>query len=207
MSVSEQRKADLIDYALSAFKFGFVPIPLRDKIPVVRGWPELRNNKIEDEADIAKGNYPKNVRRVRDFLDNGMANNIGIVTGEASGVVVLDLDYPNGVNTWNNWIEQIRQQGYTLPNTFTVRTGGGGLHIYFKYDPRTAIFRNLNKITKTDIDFRTNGGQIIFPGSINVKTGQPYLVVSGYDGIYPTIAEMPEWLRQILYADMISKNK
>lgn len=196
-----KRKKDLVEYAYVAYAFGFVPIPLRDKIPVIKGWPDLRNNPAEDQRDISMGLLPKNVRRIKDLIEANQANNIGIVTGEASNVVVLDLDFPEGVNIWYRWLQIYGE----IPDTFTVKTGSGGLHIYFRYTPQTAMLRNLNRIQKSPIDFRTNGGQIIFPGSINTKTGQPYLVQSGYDGQYPTIAEMPNWLFQILLADQQSK--
>ena len=54
------------------------------------------------------------------WFANGEANNIGIVTGAVSGIVVLDVDDPKAV------------QGRPLPHTPTVKTAKG-YHYYFKH--------------------------------------------------------------------------
>ena len=61
-------KQRLIDIAYSAYLFGFVPIPLRGKIPRARRWQNLRNKQV-DQMDIASGKYPSKVRLNQHLMD------------------------------------------------------------------------------------------------------------------------------------------
>ena len=184
------RRDELVFYAQLAQSYGFVPIPIKGKIPRFKEWQNVRFNPQDPD---------KNIRRIGHLYSAGLADNIGIVTGEASGVVVLDID--EGAIDW--WKELIALN--PLPETFTVQTGKGGLHVYFKYEPRVSHFGNMNKILGQAIDFRTNGGQAIFPGSIHSETGQYYLVVSGYEQDRPIIALMPDWMIELLEMDRQQK--
>jgi P4 family phage/plasmid primase-like protien len=55
--------------------------------------------------------------------------NIGVATGSASGVVVIDIDPRNGGD--REFARLLKQLG-PLPKTLTCNTGGGGQHHYFK---------------------------------------------------------------------------
>ena len=61
---------------------------------------------------------------------SGARRNIGIATGDASGVVVIDLDLykPECAVNYNELCDRL---GY-LPKTFTVQTRAGGQHLYFR---------------------------------------------------------------------------
>ncbi len=123
------------------------------------------------------------------LYDAGLVNNIGIVTGEASNIVVVDVDTP--ALDW--WQELVRING-GLPETFTVKTPSGGYHYYFRYIPG---LNNMNKILGQNIDFRTSGGYVVFFGSIG-NNGQYYEVAGGYQNNQPIIADIPSWLLQLL---------
>ncbi len=56
--------------------------------------------------------------------------NVGVLTGAASGIVVLDLDPRNGGN--ETLIGYLAANG-PLPAMAVVETGGGGLHYYFDH--------------------------------------------------------------------------
>ena len=59
------------------------------------------------------------------------AHNIGIFTGAVNGITVLDIDVKDaGMDVWT---EMVRANDIGKP--YIVRTGGGGLHLYYKYDP------------------------------------------------------------------------
>ena len=64
--------------------------------------------------------------------------NIGIATGEISGLLVLDIDDKNG---GFDSLTKIEDQYGSLPETLRVSTGGGGLHYYFSV-PNGQRFRN-----------------------------------------------------------------
>lgn len=182
--------------------YGFVPIPILDKTPRIPKWPEIRLDPIDPE---------KASRRIGHLCRDAkpLANNVAILCGEASGIVVMDIDVvDNGVGMWE---EAVKANG-GIPDTFTVLTGSGGLHIYFKYDSKTAELTNSNRIFGYPWDFRSSGGIVVAPGSILKETGREYKVLSGYPlrpsdnpeeppTPYPLIAEMPDWIFQMLLAN------
>lgn len=199
------------EIAYAAYSYGFVPIPIKWKIPSVPGWPNFRHNPVEDSQDIANGLYPKNVRRVGNLVNFGRANNVGIITGEASGVVVIDIDTENnGLELWRQLVDK-NTAGKGLDKTFTVQTSSGGLHYYFKYTPDLANLGNINRIYRYPFDYRTNNGMVVFPGSFDQRNRQ-YKILSGYESppenpsvkaIY--ISSMPKWLKTLLVMDRIVK--
>ncbi|MEM3857935.1 MAG: bifunctional DNA primase/polymerase [Candidatus Micrarchaeaceae archaeon] len=179
----------LMDIAKIAINYGFVPIPIFDKYPRFKNWQNVTLDPNDPE---------KLVRRFKHLYDHGLCNNIAILTGEKSGVVVLDVD-----KTAIGWFnERLKENGAI--DTFTVKTGKDGYHFYFKYTDMVKDLPNLNKINNLDIDFRTNGGIVVFPGSINEETGKKYVVFSGYDD-KPKIEEMPEWIYNMLVNDFNKK--
>lgn len=195
----------------TAYAYGFVPIPLRNKIPVTKDWTNFRNNLEEDTRDIAAGKYPKTIRRVGNLVQFKSSNSIGVVTGEASGVVVLDIDIADdGLNKWKQLVDS-NTNGQGLEETFTVRTSSGGIHIYFQYTPDLSNIGNINRILKYPFDYRTNNGMVVFPGSFD-KYNRLYRVESGYKPYHEDvnvnmmiISEMPIWIKTILVMDRISK--
>ncbi len=95
----------------------------------------------------------------------------GIVCGEVSGVTVIDLDRhalppdapsdapepPDGIRAWVDAFGD-------LPPTMIVITRSGGLHLYFKHDPR--ITGNARGSLPRGIDVRGGGkGFVMAPGS------------------------------------------
>lgn len=186
------RKEYLMGIGRLAQSFGFVPIPIFGKVPRFQNWPNVRIDPTDPE---------KTIRRIGHLYDAKIANNVGILTGEASGVVMVDVEQSD-----ISWWEELVKINGNIPETFTVETGTGGRHIYFKYAPPVDQLRNLNKILGQNIDFRTNGGQAVFPGSIDMRTNQMYLVKSGYVDNKPVIAQMPDWLFRMLMFDQQQKS-
>jgi hypothetical protein len=176
------RKNYLLQIAQLAQSYGFVPIGVNGKIPRFRNWQNVRYDPDDPQ---------KNIRRISHLYDSNLVNNIAILTGEPSGIVVIDVDVPS--LPW--WNELVRING-GLPETFTVMTPSGGFHYYFKYTPQVNQLGNMNKIIGQSIDYRTNGGIIIFPGS--TSNDRFYTITSGYHNAKPLIAEMPNWLLNLL---------
>lgn len=112
--------------------------------------------------------------------------NIGIATGEASGIFVLDVDPDNGgIET----LEKLEAEHATLPVTWTVETGSGGLHYYFQW-PGFDLRNSAGKLG-SGLDTRGNGGQVVAPPSISGKG--PYRSSRS-----PVLAEAPAWLLEML---------
>jgi hypothetical protein len=127
------------------------------KHPRIR-WVDYQTKEItEDQVRAWWARWPK--------------ANIGLITGAISGVIVLDVDVPHGEKT-------LRDGGYSLPPTPTVRTGSGGLHYYFRH-PGFECRNFAGKSGKTilpNVDFRGDGGLIVLPPSRNLKGAYEWLL-------------------------------
>lgn len=115
--------------------------------------------------------------------------NIAMPTGHASGFLVLDLDGPEGMDTF----ARIDAHGPGL-NTLEVATGTG-VHLYFRMpDPDIGTSNAAIKARfGPSVDVRGNGGYVIVPPSRH-PNGTRYQWGAGQ--VLPT----PDWLVEILTA-------
>ena len=95
------------------------------------------------------------------------AANIGLPTGEKSGIVVLDVDVDDG---GLESLAKLEREGAPLPKTARARTGGGGFHLFFRY-PRGTEIRNTAGLLGPGLDVRGEGGYVVVPPS---RTQGPY---------------------------------
>ncbi len=113
--------------------------------------------------------------------------NVGIVTGRASGIVVMDIDAKNdGFKS----LAELEVKYKPLPMSMRVRTGGQGLHIYFRA-PNIQLKNRAGILP--GIDFRGDGGYVVAPPSRHIS-GEVYQF-SGNDS---DLADLPSWLAEIL---------
>lgn len=146
-TAAEQRVA----IALLLHHAGISVIELSGKIPVTPGWQKVR------AADQTEAEVIAMARR----------GNIGMPTGSASGIVVIDIDDPANA-------EAIAQElGLDEQPTWVVRTGGGGLQLYFRIPPSVTIKNSVKRVHPM-VDVRGEGGQVVLPGSIHPDTGRMY---------------------------------
>jgi Bifunctional DNA primase/polymerase, N-terminal/Primase C terminal 1 (PriCT-1) len=108
--------------------------------------------------------------------------NIAVPTGERSGVLVVDVDHPAG-------LDALEAEHGRLPETRTHSTGSGGMHYLFEY-PDSAEIRNSAGKLAEGLDVRGEGGYTIVPPS---RTTQPYEVLDTLP-----LAALPAWLREII---------
>jgi putative DNA primase/helicase len=147
---------------------GWSPVPLkpRSKDPnLVELAPYLGRRATEEE--LSSWTWP----------------GVGIVTGPLSGLLVLDVDGPEGEAI-------LKEHGH--PVTPMVRTGSGGLHLYFKHpaaDVRTRIR------VAPGLDVKATGGYVVAPPSVG-PGGKPYEWIIGPEDAEP--AEVPEWLMGLI---------
>lgn len=97
------------------------------------------------------------VEEIETWWEEHPSANIGIVTGKVSNLVVVDVEKGGSVAG--------------LPPTFTVKTGGGGWHLYYKYHP----IDNKTRIRPLT-DIRGDGGYVVAPPSIH-SSGESYEVL------------------------------
>lgn len=120
--------------------------------------------------------------------------NIGIATGQVSGLVVLDVDPRNG---GQRSLKKLLD-GRELPQTPTVGTGGGGLHFYFATS--TGLRLKSRRSVLPGLDVKADGGYAIAPGSLH-ESGRKYLWKFGLTPERVRVASVPQWLAKTLSND------
>lgn len=109
-------------------------------------------------------------------------NNYGIACGP-SGLVVVDIDTKSADGKQS--LIALQMQYDDLPETLTIRTPSGGLHLYFSGSTRSRI------ALRPGIDIRSRGGYVVAAGSITPLG--PYTVMKRCD-----IAPCPDWLLDLI---------
>lgn len=127
-------------------------------------------------------------QQIRRWWTSWPAANIGIPTGERSGLLVIDVDPRHGGDTSLAVLEAEHGQ---IPHTTTVRTGSGGMHVYLRYPPGSNIRNSAGKLG-SGLDVRGEGGYVIAPQS---HTTGPYEWLERVPLTAP-----PEWLMEALRA-------
>jgi hypothetical protein len=87
--------------------------------------------------------------------------NVGVPTGKKSGVVVLDVDVDDG---GLESLARLERAVAPAPKTARARTGGGGIHVFFRY-PRGTEIRNSAGLLGPGLDVRGEGGYVVVPPS------------------------------------------
>lgn len=159
-------KSDVDWRALHDLGFSLIPVRAGKKIPATQ-WARFQAQRatLEEISEWQRAGH-----------------NAGIVTGEISGVVVLDLDSEAALTA-------AADRGY--PETLAVRTARGR-HLYFRH-PGIPV-RNKVKIFP-GADLRGDGGFVIAAGSVH-ETGAQYVWLS--EPAWTEIAPAPEWLMEKL---------
>ncbi len=134
-------------------KAGYVLTPLNGKIPIKKDWVKTEYNANTKGADFS-GNY-------------------GVVLQDDDLIVDVDpRHFPEGDNVL---LRLANDYNLRLTDTFIVRTGGNGLHIYYKKPVSVAIRGALKDYP--GIEFKTKGQQVVGAGSKHPETGAMYEVL------------------------------
>jgi putative DNA primase/helicase len=162
--MSATARADAADYR----RRGWSPIPIkpRSKEPNLRELrPYLARKATQEE------------------LGAWSWSGVGIVTGPVSGVLVLDVDGPEGE-------AELQKHGH--PVTPMVRTAGGGMHLYFNH-PSQHVRTGIR--VAPGLDVKASGGYVVAPPSVG-PNGRAYeWIVSPEDA---DLADPPPWLIRLL---------
>ncbi len=119
---------------------------------------------------------------IRAWWTTWPAAGVAIVVGPESGLSVVDIDPRNGGSAT---LEALRAQHGLLPETLTVRTGGDGLHLYFRYHPRAG-----RRLLGPGVEMKGAGGYVVAPPSPH-PSGGTYKWSGPEDAL---LAELPEWM-------------
>lgn len=146
------RSNSVIDFYIEN---GYTLFPLQGKIPP-RGckWANSQFNPLASMADFPHGNF-------------------GVKLSEED--LIIDID-PRNFPKDGSPLEafQTAIQTRLKGTTFTVKTGGGGLHLYYKKPADLAVKGALKGYP--GIDFKTRGGYVVGAGSIHPDTLKEYTV-------------------------------
>lgn len=130
----EKREGSNLRAALSYRSKGLSVIPVgQDKKPLF-AWKEFTERRAS-KSEIEK------------WWEENPRAGVAIVTGKISNLTVIDVE-SGGVTDY-------------LPETLTIKTGGGGYHFYYKYNSK---FKNSVRI-KELTDIRNDGGYVVAPPS------------------------------------------
>ena len=163
--------AAAVDYL--AMAWSVLPVRPRDKRPLI-AWEALQSTR-PSANDLAEW-----FRRWPDA-------NVGIVTGEISNLVVVDVDPNHG---GDDSLDRLQQRFGPLPPTVEVETGGGGRHLYFAHPG----FQLRNRVGLAQgIDLRGDGGYVVAPPSVH-PTGRRYAWSRGRSPAEMSPAPLPRWL-------------
>lgn len=156
-----------------AREFSVIPLKRHAKEPRL-SWKPFQTQR-PSSAEIEK------------WLRKWPDSNVGIVTGQISNLVVLDIDGDR-----NGGLALLEKHGLRLPPTTTVRTGKG-CHYWFRY-PNVPIHSRARVLADdaVSIDVRGDGGYVVAPPSSH-PNGMRYVFESSDE-----IAEMPSQLVALL---------
>jgi hypothetical protein len=102
-----------------------------------------------------------------------------------SGLVVLDEDQAGALAAL------CEAHGATLPETFTVATGGKGRHLYYQAPEGIAV-RNSASVLADGLDVRAAGGYVVGPGSLHAS-GATYTTEDDRDPV-----PLPQWVAALI---------
>jgi hypothetical protein len=169
-----------------------------------RGWPVLALYGVGPDGACgcggtgrcSAGKHPRwrhglkeattEAQRIRAWGKRWEQSNIGIRTGAASGLLVLDIDPRHGGDRALRVLEEAHGP---LGRTLECLTGGGGRHLYFAY-PGGHVPNSSGRLG-AGLDVRAEGGYVVAPPSTHPQ-GLYRWKVAPEDQTLP--AQAPAWL-------------
>jgi len=165
------KEKNFIQMAQLYISRGFSVIPLKHKSKEpLKNWKEYQTRRAS-------------IEEIESWVKSYGNINLGIVTGEISGITVFDFDSNDGV-------EFARSKN--LLTTPLVRTSRG-LHAYYKYAHGVKNAQRVDGLI--DCDIRNDGGYVVAPPSIH-SSGEQYCWVGGNSLQEKALSEFPRLINQ-----------
>lgn len=168
-----------LEHALNYASMGWAVMPLHS---IVDGHCDC--NRAECASP---GKHPRTMRGVKDATTNANAirqwwgmwpdANIGVATGQQSGIVVLDVDdvAAGGLDDKD------------VPATVTQETGSGGIHYIYRHPGDRRVKSSVRIVP--GVDSRADGGYIVVPPSNHIRGHYRWTLPPEITEIAPA----PEW--------------
>lgn len=164
--------------------------PVAGKVPFLKGWQKA----------------PQSKEAIKNYIRQGKTTGYGILTGDFSGLIALDIDGPAAMQELTRL--QSEHKG-TIPGTVSFTSGKKGRQqLLFSISQAQAEFiQSWGDFThfainckgeggNEQLDLRWNGCQSVLPPSHHPETGEYHWVYSPQD---VPIAEIPDWLLLAFY--------
>jgi len=132
-----KEKCLALAFAYKSRGWSVIPVDKR-KIPVIP-WKQFQTRMATNEE-------------IKSWWQQYPDAQVGIVTGWLSNLTVVDIEVDGDFNLIQD-------------ETYTVKTGGGGRHLYFEYD---SSFQNMVRVLD-NVDIRSEGGYVVAAGSETQK--------------------------------------
>jgi hypothetical protein len=127
---------------------------------------------------------------IRAWWTEHPTDGIGIATGSASGLFVVDLDMKHGHDGIGTFLALEREHG-EAPPTWRSMTANGGAHVCFA-TPLAGTIGNRAGVWG-GVDIRGDGGYIVAPPTV-LADGKRYAWEIGYAPDELPLATAPAWL-------------
>ncbi|MEW1844146.1 bifunctional DNA primase/polymerase [Nonomuraea angiospora] len=185
--------------ALTAAGWGMAVFPLsRTKLPAIAtAHPDDLMHCTGDCGNLGHGVYdastdPEQVRAL--FAAAPWAAGFGIACGRPPHHLIgIDLDRKNGLDGPAALHALAAAHGQTVPDTVTVLTPSGGLHLWLTAPPGLHAGNSASRLAP-GIDVRDSGGYLVGPGSITRRGRYVFAPGSHPD----RITAAPAWLLTVL---------
>lgn len=170
-----------LDYALRYADIGWRVLPLYEISPMGKcscGKPDCHSPGKHPRTRHGLVDASADHNTIRMWWEQWPHANIGVATGEGSGIIVIDIDGDDG---------EVSVQGYPLPSTIEAYTGGGGRHLIYAH-PGGHIKSGAGILHK--VDSRGAGGYIVVAPSNHASGGEYEWRYNPWD---TAPAQPPEW--------------
>ncbi len=183
----------VLSKALDFAKRGWLTVPLHN--------PKQGVCSCRKKACGSPGKHPrtahglkdasKDAAQIKSWFQQWPETNVGIVTGQASGLLVLDVDGEDGKAS----LQALTAMHGALPKTLCAMTGRTGedgnrkgCHYYFRA-PAGELIRNSAGNLGKGLDIRGEGGYVVAPPSLH-PSGRLYQWLAPEQ----PLADAPVWL-------------
>lgn len=185
----QERNKAVCAAALEYARMGFHVFPLhgiRDNGSCACGTTDCKDAGKHPFVKRGLKEATRDEQRIKDWfgLNALEPRNLGIVTGEISGMTVIDVDIADGKGGAESWHEATKDHGE--PQTLMAQTGSGGMHVFFKYN---SALKTASNVLGKGVDVRNNGGYIVAAPSRH-RSGGSYSWLNWGE----KLADLPEHL-------------
>lgn len=160
---------NLLNAALAYARLGWAVLPLHS--PTGKGG--ACSCSLGKDCGRNTGKHPRTARghidattneqQIRQWWRQWPDANVGIRTGAASGLLVLDIDPRNG---GDETLEKYIEDNGPLPKSPSVKTGSNGRHYFYTFVPATKSIP-----LQGGIDIKSDGGYVVAPPSRHYSGG------------------------------------